>query len=313
MQSVAGGEQLEIMRKKSNPLVSVIMPVYNAGSFLVPAIESILSQTYRNFELIVINDASTDKSAVVIEKYRAANPRKIKVITLKSNLNGGGDRCANLGIEMARGIYIARMDADDIAHPERLARQVAFLESQPKITMVGSNAYVINKRGKVVGEKIEPTSPYKIYSSYFTFHPMIHPTCMIRSVINGEKFKYQIEYSANNDYNTFFKLLCQGHLFANLPEKLLSYRIHGRNDTFVHVRTKLLNTLKIRSKMVISYGYTPTVSGVFSSLLQVGMLLIPERTLIWLYFLTKGIQKPTFLRLFLPSLYRSRVATLFAR
>ncbi len=301
------------MQKKRKPLVSVIMPVYNAGSFLAPAIDSILAQTYRNFELIIIDDASTDSTPALLAKYKKENPRKIKVITLKSNLNGGGDKCANVGIKIARGKYLARMDADDIAHPTRLEKQVSFLESNPKVTLVGSNAHVINKVGKIIGEKLEPTTPHEIYTSYFTFHPMIHPSCMIRSVINGKKFEYEINYSANNDYYTFFKLLCLGHKFANLEEKLIYYRIHDRNDTFVKVKKKLSNTLKIRMKMVTIYGYTPSVTGVFSTAAQAALMIFPEKALISLYLLIKGIQKPANPLGILTFAYKHRIAPLFAQ
>jgi glycosyltransferase involved in cell wall biosynthesis len=301
------------MKKKIAPLVSVILPAYNAEKFLVDSLESILDQTYKNIEIIVINDASTDKTAQIIASYKKKYSRKIKVITLTSNLNGGGDRCANLGIQKAKGTYIARMDADDIAHPTRIEKQVAFLEENSKVVLVGSNAWVINQDSEVIGEKLEPSSPHEIYTAYFTFHPMIHPSCMIRREISGKPFEYSIEYSANNDYNTFFKLLCKGHLFANLPEKLLYYRIHGKNDTFVHVKKKLMNTLKIRYTMVTQHGYTPTVKGVVSTLAQASMLLFPERMLISLYFLTKGITKPQNIFDLAKTHYRTRVVPLFVQ
>jgi glycosyltransferase involved in cell wall biosynthesis len=301
------------MKKKNTPLVSVILPAYNAEKFLVDSLESILNQSYKNLEIIIINDASTDKTAQIIASYKKSYTRKIKVITLTSNLNGGGDRCANLGIQKAKGKYIARMDADDIAHPTRIEKQVAFLEASPKVVLVGSNAWVINQDGDIIGEKLEPSTPHEIYTSYFTFHPMIHPSCMIRREINGKQFEYSIEYSANNDYNTFFKLLCKGHLFANLPEKLLYYRIHGKNDTFVKVKKKLMNTLKIRYTMVTKYGYNPSIKGLVSTMAQASMLLFPERMLISLYFLTKGITKPQNIFDFAKTRYQSHVIPLFIR
>jgi len=301
------------MKIKREPLVSVILPAYNAEDFLVDSIESIISQTYKNFELIIINDASTDKTPQIIDSYKKNYPKKIKVISLTSNLNGGGDRCANLGVAQAKGKYIARMDADDIAHPTRLEKQVEFLENNPKVVLVGSNAWVINQQGQVIGEKLEPSSPHEIYTSYFTFHPMIHPSCMIRREINEKKFEYVIEYSANNDYNTFFRLLCKGHFFANIPEKLLYYRIHGKNDTFVHVKKKLLNTLKIRYTMVTQHGYNPTLRGVISTFAQATLLLIPEKVLISLYFFTKGITKPNNIFSGVKGQYKACIAPLFTR
>lgn len=278
-------------KRTKQPLVSVVMPVYNAGSYVVEAIESILKQTYKNFEFIIVDDVSTDNSATIIAKYAKRYPDKIKVLTMTENLNGGGDKCANEGVKVAKGTYIARMDADDIAHEDRLAKQVAYLESHPKTFLVGSNAFVIDKKGKTIGEKTEPLTHKAIYDAYFTFHPMIHPTCMIRRIMpNGKPFTYDIRYKANNDYYTFFTLLCKGYKFANLEDKLLYYRIHGKNDTFVHMKNKFMNTFRIRVKMAVKYGYKPSVKSVATTLVQgIVVLLLPETVVTKLYLVSKGI------------------------
>jgi glycosyltransferase involved in cell wall biosynthesis len=290
------------MKMQTQPLVSVIMPVYNAGSFLVPAIDSILNQTYQNFEFIIVDDASTDDSLTVIRKYQKQYPNKIKLIALKKNRNHGGDRCVNEGLKYAKGKYIARMDADDIAHVTRLQKQVDFLESNTDIFLVGSIAYVIDKNGTIIGDKLEPETPEKIYKSYFTFHPLIHPSCMIRNVYKGKTFSYDIVYSANNDYHTFFTLICKGYKFYNLQEKLMYYRIHGKNDTFVHMKTKYLNTLKIRINMVRKHGYQPSKKAVAIAAIQTAVVFIlPEKILTNLYFIAKGIKnKNEILSLFNP-------------
>lgn len=276
---------------KRQPLVSVVMPVYNAKPYLVPAIKSILKQTYKNIEFIIVDDLSTDGSLAIIEKYASSYPQ-IRLIKMKRNLNSGGDRCANEGIKKARGKYIGRMDADDIAHPKRLEAQVAFLEQHKGVFLVGSNAHVINAQGEIIGEKKEPLTPQDIYASYFTFHPLIHPSCMFRSKINGRKFSYRLSYTANNDYLTFFTLLCRGAVFANLPEKLLYYRIHGKNDTFINMKEKFFNTLKIRLTMVAKYGYKPDIPAIMTNVAQtVVVLLLPEKLLFTLYLTSKGILK----------------------
>lgn len=152
------------LRGNDSPLVSVIMPVYNAGGFLVEAIESILHQTYRKFEFIIVDDCSTDGSWKVISRYQRRYPKVIKAIRMKKQLNKGGDASANTAYRMTRGAFIARMDADDIAHPERLEKQVKFLHDNPDVLMVGSQAHVINKSGEVVGDKTVPTSHEEIYA-----------------------------------------------------------------------------------------------------------------------------------------------------
>jgi glycosyltransferase involved in cell wall biosynthesis len=283
---------MEKNTEQTQPLVSVIMPVYNAAGFLASAIESILGQTYQNFELIIVNDASTDDSGKIIEMYRRRYPEKIQVISLQRNLNRGGDSCANTALEQATGKYIARMDADDIAHPERLEKQVQFLEEQPDIFLVGSNAHVVDGTGVIIGDKLEPLTSIDIYRSYFTFHPIIHPSATYRRIVNGKPFAYSVKFSANNDYYTFFKLLCKGEKFANLPEKLLFYRIHQTNDTFVHIKRKFMNTLKVRIEMFLKYRYEPTLKQVLTTVLQaLVMFFLPERVTKKLYLISKGIIK----------------------
>ncbi len=268
------------------------MPVFNAEKYLSVAIRSILAQDYRNFELIIVNDASTDASARIIAAYKRHNRRKIKVITLPSTLNRGGDACANEGLKLAIGKYIARLDADDVAHPDRLEKQVAFLEKNKQIFAVGSQAEVINSQGQTLGIKSEPVETDKISQSFFTFNPMIHPSMMIRRTFESTlPFHYTLKFSANNDYYTFFKLSCQGAKFANLPESLISHRIHMTNDTFVNIKKKFNNTLKIRFEMVRHYGYRPTVSQLLVTMLQTTLVYsLPEMMLKNIYLYSKGIK-----------------------
>lgn len=275
------------------PLVSVIMPVYNAGEFLVGAIESILGQTYKNFELIIVNDASTDDSLKIISSYKKRFFGKIRVINLKKNLNRGGDVCANLGFAKAKGEFIARMDADDIAVPVRLEKQVNFLLRHPKYALVGSNAFVINKEGEITGEKIVPSLHKEILKEFFVFNPLIHPTVMIRrSVLIGKKELYEIKYNANNDYLTFFKLITSGLKFANLKQKLIYYRVHGKNDSLNFVKSRFLNSLKIRAKAVFEYGYKPSLKSVIKLFGQVMIVIfLPEKAILSIYLVVRGIKK----------------------
>ncbi len=269
------------------------MPVFNAEAYLKEAIESILKQTYRNFEFIIVNDNSTDGSWKIIRSYKNKHRKLITAINLEKTLNHGGDACANAALEVARGKYIARMDADDIAHPKRLEKQVAYLEDHKYTYLVGSNAHVINKNGKVIGKKLEPLTHEDIYNAYFTFHPIIHPTAMYRRFLNSKiPFMYPKKYTANNDYFGFFTLICKGYRFANLEDKLLYYRIHDKNDTFNNIREKFLNTLNIRITMVLKHGYSPNSKQVAITAIQTfASLLLPNAVIRYIYFVSKGIIK----------------------
>lgn len=265
------------------------MPVYNAADFLVEAIDSILDQTYKHFELIIINDASTDDSGKIIAKYKKNYPKKIRVITLKKPLGQSGDPATNLGIKRARGKYIAKMDADDIAHPDRLKTQVEYLKRKKRVFLVGSAAYVIDKEGKTIGKKDVPLKHSQIYQSFFLYSYIIHPSIMFRNKkIRGDF--YQTKFPYFNEYYTFFKLMNQGKIFANLPEPLIYYRIHGANNTFRHIKTKFLSTLSIRKEFVFKLGYEPTVSQLLYTLGQtLFVFLLPDQVITTLYLLSRRV------------------------
>lgn len=279
--------------KTTKPLVSVIMPVYNAENYVSEAIESMLSQTYANFELIIVNDASTDKSGEIIDKYQKKYPRIIAAIHLKKNLNAGGEGAGNIAFSKAKGEFVARMDADDIAHPKRLAKQVEFLQKNPDVALVGLCAEVINKNGKQIGNKIVPTQHEEIFKNYFTFHPVIHPTVMLRrgSLINPNTL-YRRDLPSNNDYLTFFEMINSGRKFANLPDRLLKYRLHGANDSLSQVKKTFANTLAIR-RMMINKGYKPTTKARMQSFMQqILIVLMPEVAVYYLYLFVRKIYTP---------------------
>lgn len=281
-----------------NPLVSVIMPVYNAGNFVGEAIQSILNQTYGNFELMVVDDASTDNSWEVISSYKKLYSKKVRVMRLNKNLNMGGDAAGNIGFRMAKGNFVARMDADDVATPNRLEKQVSFLLTNPGVFAVGSSAYVIDKEGGLIGEKKMPLENEKIYKEFFVFHPLIHPTLMFRKAAIKGKNLYKLQYQANNDYLTFFEMITKGHRFANLPDKLLYYRFHGKNDSLIKVKSRFLNSLKIRLTAIKKFGYRPDFVSLIKLLGQIFVIVIlPEKVIVPLYLTIRGIYKPSFAKL----------------
>jgi glycosyltransferase involved in cell wall biosynthesis len=279
------------MKKQKLPLVSVIMPVYNAGKFLVPAIESILKQTYRHFELIIVDDASTDGSKQIITRYKKRHPKVIHAIFLKKHLDKGGDACANIAFRRARGSFIARMDADDISHPDRLEKQILYMQAHPDVLLLGAQARVIDSKGTIIGDKTVPTDYEHIYKSFLIFHPVIHPTVIVRRrLLPKRNYLYKIKYSANNDLYTFFELLNIGK-FENMDEELLDYRVHMGNDSLTNPKERYFNTLNIRLR-AITGGYVPTFSGILATLVQTILIaLLPSRFIVPLYLYAKGIMK----------------------
>lgn len=277
------------MKKNTKkPLVSVLMPVYNGGKYIAEAIESILNQSYRQFELIIVNDASTDNTAKILKHYINKYPRKIQVINLEINL--GVANATNSAFKLAKGKYLAIMDCDDIAHSNRLQKQVEFLEKNKKVIVLGTQAKIINKKGQIVGEKNFPTTHNKIYSSYGLVHPMVHPSIMIRSKLLPQKdFLYENKYGIHADYFNLFKFLKYGE-FANLPEYLLFYRIHGKNNSLGKLKKSYWTILKIRIEALLKLNYKFSLIPFIAMIIQsIVVLMLPESIVKYLYFSVKKI------------------------
>jgi glycosyltransferase involved in cell wall biosynthesis len=202
------------------PLVSVILPVYNSGKYIHQALNSILSQSYSNLEILVFNDGSSDGSLKEIEKF---SDNRIQIIN--STENKGLIYNLNLGISLSKGKYIARMDADDIAIVSRIEEQVTYLEQHTDIDICGSWAQVFTKKKKLNIWK-QPISKKEVDCSLLFFASFIHPTIMFRtSVIKKINFQYDNNFLHAEDYELWCRF--QGKLnMVNLPRVLLLYRHH---------------------------------------------------------------------------------------
>lgn len=208
-----------LSQKSSMPVVSVVMPVYNAEKYVTEAIESILNQTFNDFEFIIIDDGSSDRSVEIIKGYE--DPR-IRFIRHEENVNLVGT--LNEGIGLSNGKYIARMDADDISDPQRLRKQVDFLENHPEVGATGTWANAINHpewshlHYFITDEEIRIRMVEQI--------PFAHPTVMMRKdVLEAHNLKYDQEFL--EDYRLWFEL-SKVTLLANVPEYLLNYRFHEK-------------------------------------------------------------------------------------
>lgn len=285
---------MKTQSKHNQPLVSIVMPVYNAGDYIVEAIESILKQTYKHFELIIVDDRSIDNSWNIIQRYAKKYPLIIKAIRLKKNTNAAGNGGVNAVYPITKGKYIARMDADDISHPTRIEKQVRFMENHTDAILVGTQGYIIDQDGQIKGTKIFATSHQKIYEDYFVLHPILHPSIMIRKSLVPTKTKlYENKRGVNDDYYTFFKLLQYGK-FYNLSEKLLYYRIHGANFSLQNPKKKFYNSIRIRLDAIKDFNYTPTFKGLLLFGAQLVIIpFIPESLIVPLYFLVRGIKHPS--------------------
>lgn len=221
----------------SAPLVSVIMPVYNSEKYLAEAIESILSQTYPHFEFLVANDGSTDSSQEILGAY-ARKDARIRVTC--SEQNYGYVRHLNECILRARGEYIARMDSDDVALPDRLALQVDFLRRHPEVAVVGSSSITISDVGTEIGLVPRNGSPGTLlWQSFFT-NPLSHPTVMFRKSEVVKAGMYDHARIPAEDYELWSRVLRHTSI-ANIEQPLLRYRVHPMSVSALKEDLQMMN------------------------------------------------------------------------
>jgi len=207
------------------PTVSVVMAVYNAESYLAPAVTSILGQTFTDFELVVIDDGSTDRSLKILTHYAAKDDR----IHLIRRENRGIPKTRNELLENARGELIAVMDADDVAMGDRLARQVEFLRQHPEVVCVGGAYDWIDEAGRVLIHRIEPIDDSEIQQWLLQGRTCLHqPTAMMRRAAVIQVGGYDESLPQAEDLDLFLKLGEIGKL-ANLSDTVLHYRQHDRS------------------------------------------------------------------------------------
>lgn len=225
------------------PRVSVVMAAYNARAFIDEAVASILGQSFRDFEFVIVEDGSTDGTR---DRLRALDDPRI--ILIENNRNLKQSASLNIGVRAARGAYIARMDADDVAHPDRLAEQLRYLDAHPEIGILGTDTTIIDLAGRTIGRAQMPFSPAAVTWATFTRNPFAHPTVMIRRAAlapfcAGESGPFHEGYNANQDLELWTRMLIQ-HKGSNLARPLLRYRVHS-NQLSVIFREEQMKTSAI--------------------------------------------------------------------
>lgn len=214
------------------PVISCIMPVYNAERWVKLAIRSILNQTFRDFELIIIDDGSTDGSAAIIETFRLTDPRVVVI----AQPNRGVVSALNAGVAIARGAYIARMDADDVSVASRFSRQLQVMQANPRIIILGAKAQTIDGEDVRDGRRAPSAraTPRLLFGNNRTrrFPPSIlqvlHPTIMMRTGAIRQIGAYSETFLYAEDYDLYLRASELG-LIAEIQEELLYYRLHGDN------------------------------------------------------------------------------------
>ena len=218
-------------------MISVVMPLYNAQEYLRQSIESILGQTFKRFELIIVDDGSTDTTREIVEHYADRDDRIRSVETP----HGGISRACNAGIAAARFGWIARMDGDDIALPRRFERQMEMARAEPEVVVWGTDGQRITPNGRRVAPfRVGPTSveACKRMRERGEIVQAIHPTVVFRKDVALEVGGYDPTFDGAEDLEFFDRMLEEGPL-VTIPESHLLYRVHGRSHsmrTYLHQR-----------------------------------------------------------------------------
>ena len=226
---------------KAHPAISVVMSVFNGEAYLEEAICSVLDQSMQDFELIVIDDGSTDSTGKILECFE--DPR---LKTLKQ-ANQGLTRSLNTGIAMAKGEYIARMDADDLSHPERLLRQYEEMQRRPDLALLGTWSILIGETGKELEKKKLPVGIDEIKSSIFLTNPFVHGSMMFRKQALNSVSGYRDAFIYAQDYDLALRINEQYEI-DNLPEylylsrhnlEMISVQQYGKQHAFAELARTL--------------------------------------------------------------------------
>lgn len=213
------------MSGSGRPEVSVLLPVYNGGAYLEPALRSLMAQTLRNIEIIVVDDASTDGTPEVLDRL-AREDQRIRVERLETNLKLAG--ASNRGLELVRAPLVARLDADDLAAPTRLEVQKSYMDSHPRVVLVGARVREIDGDGQVT-RTISGRAPLHAYGSRWVARwtsPVVHSTYMFRACLpSGKAPRYDPTYVVGQDYDIMIRMLDEGDV-VSLPDVLVDFRIH---------------------------------------------------------------------------------------
>jgi glycosyltransferase involved in cell wall biosynthesis len=237
--------------------VSVVMPFFNAEQFLGEALESILAQTYPHWELLLIDDGSTDGSLALARSYAARHPKRVRCLQHSEGQNRGPSASRNLGIAHALGEYVALQDADDVSAPERLGKQVAFLDSHPEVALVGSWYTEIDSAGRP-GHEIElPTDYIDIRWALLFYSPFLHSSVMFRrAVVRDQVGFYDETLVLSEDYDLWCRIASVLPM-ANLPEHLVRYRLHPASLTASSAERGVARRRRSRAAVGSLLGWDP--------------------------------------------------------
>ena len=237
--------------EKSNPLVSIVIPVHNGEKYIKESIDSCLNQTYNNIEIIVVDDKSEDRTLEILKEYG----QKLTVIPVEKQ-NGLGN-VINIGIRKSKGKYIARMDADDIMYPTRIEKQVQYLESNTNCVAIGGQIDIIDENSNITSHREYAIEDRDIKKNRFLFQPFAHPAVTLRKSTVEEISLYPEDMWKVEDVKFFLILSTKGE-FHNLEDTVLKYRMTFKTESQSKMLDHFKKTNEIRNWAIKELDIKPT-------------------------------------------------------
>lgn len=262
--------------------ITVLLPTMNSERFLRETLQSIAAQTYRDFEVVAVDSGSRDGTLGILADAWGF-PMRVLDASGK-NL----PESLNLGIQQAAGEYIARIDADDVAEPERFGLQVSFLDAHPEAALVGGQIRIIDERGASLGTRRYPTDPQRVRQGLAVKNVIAHPAVMFRrqAALAAGLYDPKPPLGQCEDYDLWLRMLGQGEL-ANLDVPVLRYRLHGGALKATRTRSILKATLQVKQRAFARGHLKPSFDLAWSSLAQLALLALPAN---WVYQLFARVE-----------------------
>jgi glycosyltransferase involved in cell wall biosynthesis len=226
-----------------SPKISVLMSVHNGAKYLKESIKSILNQTFSDFEFIIVNDASTDNSLEIIKSFSDS-----RIVILNNPENLGLTKSLNIGLKQASGKYIARLDADDLSFPDRLEKQLSFMEKNIDISLIGSWAKIIDNKGQFIKNNYSSSdSNFLKFQISFIKNPLIHSSIFFKKEILKEIKQYDENFIYAQDFSFYSKVI-KRYKISVIPQTLIEYRNHA--EAISHIPNKLEIQRKNAKKII---------------------------------------------------------------
>ena len=267
--------------RSASPRVTVLMTVYNGLPYLEQAIESVLDQTFTDFEFLIVDDTSTDESVATIKSYR--DPR-IRLFCNEANL--GQARSLNKGLGVARGIYVARLDQDDLCIPERLYEQMRRLEQVPELAAVCSWHHIIDESGQKIRDLRHEVNNYGEFLGLLLVCkcPIWHPSVMFRRQLVIDFGGYDPSYAPAEDFDLWVKIGMQRHTVAILPKPLVMQRVHEGQQSSKRAIEQWRNTRRAHDRLIRAYRQgadTDLVASLLRLPTEAVTSVVPPEELFW--------------------------------